>query len=79
LRSLDRLERAGVEIRLGCAAEKLCIAGDAGWLGSANASAGRPETLDWGFRTRAPALVADLAQRFERRWQTARPFAHRPA
>jgi hypothetical protein len=77
--SLDRLEKAGVEIRLGAAAEKLCIAGDAGWLGSANATVGRPETLDWGFRTSAPAIVADLAQRFEQRWEAGKAFAHRPA
>jgi PLD-like domain len=74
LATLARLQTAGVEVRLGTAAEKMCVAGDSAWVGSANASEGRPGTLDWGLRTRARTLVAALAQRFETRWSAARPF-----
>ncbi len=73
--SLARLAAAGVEIRLASGAEKLCVAGDRAWVGSANAtyaSAVEP-VLDWGMRIVAPSAVRDLEAAFARSWATASP------
>jgi phosphatidylserine/phosphatidylglycerophosphate/cardiolipin synthase-like enzyme len=71
LGALRALQGAGVDVRVGAADEKLCVAGDAAWIGSANASGGRPATRDWGMRTRVPAVVAAAEARFERHWGDA--------
>jgi phosphatidylserine/phosphatidylglycerophosphate/cardiolipin synthase-like enzyme len=77
LGALRALQAAGVEVRVGAADEKLCVAGDAAWLGSANASGGLPATRDWGMRTRVPDVVAAAEARFERHWSdpASRPLA----
>ncbi len=72
--ALDRLARAGVEIRLGNADDKLCLASGEAWVGSANASGGAPRTLDWGLRTRDEPLVGALRARFDANWDAARPY-----
>jgi phosphatidylserine/phosphatidylglycerophosphate/cardiolipin synthase-like enzyme len=72
--ALDYLARVGVEIRVADADEKLCVAGREAWLGSANASGGALDTIDWGMRTRQPELVDALAARFEGNWARGRAY-----
>ena len=71
---LRRLAAAGVEVRTTEANEKLCVAGDRGWVGSANATFDLVPTTDWGLATSDPALLAQLAATFAREWNVARPF-----
>ncbi len=71
---LREVARAGVEVRISAASEKLCVAGDRGWVGSANATfAGEPMT-DWGLTVDDPSLLGTLAATFERNWDAARPW-----
>jgi len=74
--SLDRLVSAGVEVRVAAEAEKLCIAGDRAWVGSANATYANPAepVLDWGMRITAPAAVRALEAAFARSWDSASPI-----
>ncbi len=70
--ALRRLGAAGVDIRITPSDEKLCIAGDRGWVGSANATdAGQP-MRDWGLRTSDPAVLAALQEHFCAAWASAR-------
>ncbi len=72
---LRDLASRGVEVRVAPAAEKLCVAGERGWVGSANATyAGEPMT-DWGLSLDDPAMLATLESTFERNWNAGRPFA----
>jgi hypothetical protein len=60
-RLLDGLARDGVRVTTSNADEKLLLAGDAVWLGSANASCAygeRGDQTEWGIVSRDPALVA---------------------
>lgn len=79
-RILASLSAAGAQVRVenGGHNEKLCVAGDRAWLGSANATAGFPDTIDWGAQTRAASVVKTLRARFERNWQAARPYRKMP-
>lgn len=72
--ALRSLQRSGVEIRITGSDEKLCVAGDAGWVGSANATFGWPETIDWGLQTRAPGIVETLRGRFASNWAAGSPY-----
>jgi PLD-like domain len=73
---LSRLEVEGVKVRVegGGDNEKFCIAGDRVWVGSANATGGFPDTVDWGVRTRAKDVVHTLRAVFERHWNHAKAF-----
>jgi phosphatidylserine/phosphatidylglycerophosphate/cardiolipin synthase-like enzyme len=73
---LSRLEAEGVRVRVEGAGdnEKFCISGDRVWVGSANATGGFPDTVDWGVRTRARGLVHALRVVFERNWSHAKAF-----
>jgi len=81
-RRLARLAALGVEIRTGVAGgvdfdEKLAVAPDAAWIGSANATYARGaagEQRDWGLLTRAGALIGDLRAAFDRNWDMAQPL-----
>jgi phosphatidylserine/phosphatidylglycerophosphate/cardiolipin synthase-like enzyme len=73
--ALRRLARAGVDIRVAVNDEKLCVAPDRGWIGSANATYAPAPMLDWGMETRRPALLRDIAAAFERNWVNGRPAA----
>jgi len=69
--ALRRLREAGVEVRVVAGDEKLCIGGDRGWVGSANATfAGKP-MLDWGLQTRDPGVLRELERRFAATWASA--------
>ena len=75
--ALDRLVSDGVRVRVTSASnEKFALAGDAAWLGSANATPAyvRPDQIDWGMRTRDRAIVAHLRDTFDRRWNEAKPI-----
>jgi phosphatidylserine/phosphatidylglycerophosphate/cardiolipin synthase-like enzyme len=74
---LARLATEGVEIRLGRADQKLCVVGDRGWVGSANASYSPVPMLDWGLQTGDGGVLAGLAASFARDWAAARPL-HAP-
>jgi len=56
--------------------EKLAVAGDRAWLGSANATSpyGRGAMTDWGVCTTNSQIVGDVRSRLEGAWTAARPF-----
>jgi len=75
-RALERLAAAGIEVRAVANDEKIALAGDRAWVGSANATyANGPagEQVDWGLATRVPALVDGLRAAFERNWRAGTP------
>jgi hypothetical protein len=80
---LARLAALGVEVRVGNGKrsdldEKLAVAGDDAWVGSANATYAREAygaQRDWGMATRESAIVDGLRSAFERNWSVARPLA----
>jgi len=65
---------AGVEIRTAGISEKLAIAGDVAWTGSANASWSGEHSIDWGFVAREKPLVDELAAAFAGNWRAAKPW-----
>jgi hypothetical protein len=71
-RALAKLAAAGVVIETTANTEKLCVAGDGIWIGSANATFSPEPSLDWGLRSRDPALVAGVSRAFERNWLAGR-------
>lgn len=74
LRALARLEAAGVDVRAGSSTDKVCVAGDRAWLGSANPTfSPPPPMLDWGLATADPALAAMASATFASAWARARP------
>jgi len=75
-RVLERLRAAGAQVRVesGGRDEKLCVAGERAWVGSANATTGFPDTVDWGARTGSASMVGVLRSTFERNWAAARPY-----
>ncbi|HXP92267.1 MAG TPA: hypothetical protein VN905_02240 [Candidatus Binatia bacterium] len=72
--ALKRLAAAGVHIRVAPFAEKIAVAGQQAWVGSANAGIFPSDMVDWGMRTQIPALVDALRARFEDNWSS--PKAH---
>ncbi|HEV8022595.1 MAG TPA: hypothetical protein VGP41_15080 [Candidatus Lustribacter sp.] len=81
---LQRLAALGVEVRTGNPKradlnEKLAVAGNTAWVGSANATYARGangEQRDWGLSTNQPAIVDGSRDAFERNWTAARPFSN---
>ena len=77
---LARLAALGVEVRTGDPKhgdlnEKLAVAGNVAWAGSANATYARGANgaqRDWGLITRDASVTAGLRDAFERNWQAAR-------
>jgi hypothetical protein len=80
---LAHLAALGVAVRAGDPKhgdldEKLAVAGDDGWAGSANATYARGDAgaqRDWGMATREPTIVDGLRASFERNWAHALPLA----
>lgn len=68
--ALARLAQAGVEVRVGTSGEKLALDGENGWLGSANATRGLANQIDWGIITQG-AMTAALREKFEQNWNAA--------
>jgi len=73
---LDKLARDGVRVRVCTNTEKLAVAGDRAWIGSANATVafGKFDMPDWGCSTADPAIVSRIADRLEAVWAGAREF-----
>jgi hypothetical protein len=73
---LEALVRDGVTVRVCDDSEKLAVAGDAAWLGSANATIAAPDSdsTDWGLDTHNTTIVAAVRSRLETQWQRARTF-----
>jgi hypothetical protein len=79
---LAGLERAGVTVKNSVANEKLVLAGDAVWLGSANATYAGGEDgaqTDWGLVSRDPALVAAVRERLSETTGSGSAPARRPS
>ena len=68
--ALARLAQAGVEVRVGTSGEKIALDGENGWLGSANATRGLADQIDWGIITQG-AMTAALREKFEQNWSAA--------
>jgi len=73
-RLLERMARAGVHIRIGDSDEKLAVGARAAWVGSANATSGRPGTVDWGLLARGGQVAAAARAHFDANWERAAPF-----
>jgi hypothetical protein len=73
---LDNLVREGVRVRVCKDSEKLAVAGEGAWIGSANATVarGRANLPDWGLCSDDPRIVAAVRARIEAEWTLARPF-----
>lgn len=74
--ALRELVAAGVRVRLCKDSAKLAAAGNAAWLGSANATyAGEGfDMTDWGVRTNDAAIVKTVRATLEAEWQSAKQF-----
>jgi hypothetical protein len=62
---LSDMARHGVHVFTATSDEKIAVAGDSVWIGSANATAGVPNQIDWGFWTDDHALAMALTQHVE--------------
>ncbi|HEY9179495.1 MAG TPA: phospholipase D-like domain-containing protein, partial [Candidatus Baltobacteraceae bacterium] len=69
------LEKDGVQVRAVKSGEKLAVAGNRAWAGSANATSSfkKCNYIDWGLSTRDPRIVRDLHARFTEHWNEATP------
>ncbi|MGC1380012.1 MAG: hypothetical protein WA814_03170, partial [Candidatus Baltobacteraceae bacterium] len=78
-RTLERLARDGVSVRLCRDSEKLAVAGDRVWLGSANATVafGASDEIDWGAATSEPTIVCAARDRIEAAWAAAKELRAR--
>lgn len=65
-RLVEHLRDLGIEVVVANAAEKLAVRGGLGFIGSANATAGLPDQIDWGYATNAPDLIRALSERMLR-------------
>jgi hypothetical protein len=70
---LEALVRDGVSVRVCDDSEKLAVAGDVAWLGSANATIAAPDSdsTDWGLDTCNATIVTAVRSRLEEEWQRA--------
>ena len=68
--------RDGVRVRVCKDSEKLAVAGNHAWLGSANATYadGKWAMPDWGLCTDDAEIAGAVRQRLEREWAAARDF-----
>jgi hypothetical protein len=73
---LERLVRDGVRVRVCSDSEKLAVAGDRAWCGSANATVafGESDMPDWGVNTEDDAIVGAVRARLEAQWAKAKDF-----
>ena len=76
LAELQALAKAGVAIRLneGTGGEKMALQAGQGWVGSANATEGRPHTIDWGMQTTNQSTLSQLSTHFNDQWSNSTPF-----
>jgi hypothetical protein len=67
--AVSRLLVAGVKIRLSSSNEKMAVDGDTVWMGSANATAGVPDQLDFGMVVTSGMIAARLQKQFDEEWE----------
>lgn len=72
--ALARLTREGAEVRVSSADEKLAVDGPDCYFGSANATGGEPDQIEWGMALRSPVLAAAVQARFDREWWQGSPW-----
>jgi phosphatidylserine/phosphatidylglycerophosphate/cardiolipin synthase-like enzyme len=72
--ALHDLARDGVDVRSCASTEKLAVAGNHAWVGSANATYGVPAQRDWGVRTDSTAIMRHLRHSFAENWKKAKEF-----
>ena len=72
--ALQRLAAQGVQIRISGSDEKMAVTTGQAWIGSANASGGARDQIDWGLRVFEAPVVAQLQHRYERNWESAQPY-----
>ena len=72
-RAVAALIARGVEVRLGHADEKFAVNGSHVWIGSANATAGLPDQVDFGIVAADAAIAKTLVDRFDAQWRRAQP------
>jgi hypothetical protein len=72
--ALERLASDGARVRLCKDSEKLAVAGDRAWLGSANATYadGKWAMPDWGVCTANGDIVCTVRSRLESEWRMAK-------
>ena len=72
-RAVAALVREGVNVRIGTSGEKLALDGSNAWIGSANATHGLPDQVDFGFIFHNREIVAQLRAQYEQNWNAATP------
>lgn len=72
--ALESLVASGVSVRTSSANEKFAIDGDAVWIGSANATHGVPNQIDFGIILTDTNIAQRLAEQFDREWARATPL-----
>ncbi|HLX26112.1 MAG TPA: hypothetical protein VKR05_03905 [Candidatus Cybelea sp.] len=72
--ALEHLAARGVRVRVCTDSEKLAVAGNRAWLGSANATYadGKFAMSDWGVCSANPAIVDTARVRLESEWRSAK-------
>ncbi|HEY2475367.1 MAG TPA: hypothetical protein VGI19_11275, partial [Candidatus Cybelea sp.] len=75
-KAIEKLVRDGAQVRVCRDSEKLAVAGDRAWLGSANATVafGAADCIDWGLCTGDAAIVRAVRDRLEAQWRSAKPY-----
>jgi len=76
--ALQELRDRGVRVALSSADEKFATDGDAVWLGSANATRGTPNQIDFGLVTIDANVARRLAAQFDVEWRRSEPLESRP-
>ncbi len=72
--AIAELARNGVSVRLGTSGEKLAIDGSNAWIGSANATRGLPNQVDFGFIFHNREIAAQLRAQYDANWSRATPL-----
>jgi phosphatidylserine/phosphatidylglycerophosphate/cardiolipin synthase-like enzyme len=73
-RAIAELARDGVSVRIGTSGEKLAIDGSNAWIGSANATRGLPNQVDFGFIFHNREIAAQLRAQYDANWNQATPL-----
>jgi phosphatidylserine/phosphatidylglycerophosphate/cardiolipin synthase-like enzyme len=73
-RAIAELMREGVNVRVGTSGEKLALDGSNLWIGSANATRGLPNQIDFGFIFHDRDLAAQIRAQYEANWNGATPL-----
>lgn len=71
--AVARLVARGASVRTSGANEKIALAGDGVYVGSANATSGVENQVEWGLVTHDIAIVTLVRNRFEAEWSEGAP------